>query len=49
MLFSNNSGTVNDIVFVKTTPPSPAPNLAAGALAYLKHDSMGPRGDQQPS
>ena len=26
-------------------PPPPVPKVAGGALAYLKHDAMGPRGD----
>ena len=28
-----------------TPPPAPAPNPAKGALAYLKHDALGPQGD----
>lgn len=44
-LFANNTGTLNFTVYAKKVPPKPAPNPAAGALAYLKHDSMGPRGD----
>eukprot|EP01051_Picozoa_sp_SAG22_P000015 SAG22_NODE_1_length_62449_cov_158.689270_15_plen_230_part_00 len=36
---------VNFTTFVKNRPPKPAPNLAGGALALLKHDSMGPKGD----
>jgi hypothetical protein len=32
-------------VYVKKNAPTPAPAVGGGALAYLKHDSMGPRGD----
>ena len=42
--FQNSSGTVNYTVFVKKTPPKGG-TCCGGALAYLKHDSMGPKGD----
>ena len=32
-------------VFVKNTAPAPPPSVGGGALAYLKHDSLGPHGD----
>jgi hypothetical protein len=32
-------------VYVKKVAPTPAPATGGGALAYLKHDSMGPSGD----
>ena len=44
-LFLNNSATQDSTVFVKKVGPPPAPNFANGALAYLKHDSLGPNGD----
>lgn len=31
--------------WVKKNGPTPGPPVAGGALAYLKHDSMGPHGD----
>jgi hypothetical protein len=43
-LFLNNSATVDFTVFVKKTPPKGG-TCCGGALAYLKHDSMGPKGD----
>jgi len=43
-LFINNSATVDFTVYVKKTPPKGGA-CCGGALAYLKHDSMGPKGD----
>ena len=48
--FERDAATKPFSVFVKKhwTPPPPPPkppNLAKGALAYLKHDSLGPAGD----
>ena len=44
-LFLNNTATVNFTVFVKNAPPKAAGKCCGGALAYLKHDSLGPKGD----
>jgi hypothetical protein len=45
--FEHDAATTPFTVFVKNgwAPPAPAPNVAKGALAYLKHDALGPNGD----
>ena len=45
--FENDKLTAPFAVYVKKnwSPPPPPPKVAGGALAYLKHDAMGPQGD----
>jgi len=45
--FEKDSATIPFSVYVKRgwIPPPPPPKVAGGALAYLKHDAMGPQGD----
>ena len=43
--FEKDSATTPYSVYVKKVGPKPPPEQAGGALAYLKHDSMGPAGD----
>jgi hypothetical protein len=43
--FEHDSNTRCYDVYVKKTAPTPAPSVAGGAIAYLKHDALGPHGD----
>lgn len=44
--FENDKATIPFDVYMRTNGPSPLPpGHAGGALVYLKHDAMGPRGD----
>jgi len=45
--FENDAATAPFAVYVKDgwAPAPPAPKVDGGALAYLKHDAMGPHGD----
>ena len=43
--FERDSASAPYTVYVKNRAPPPPPKKAGGALAYLKHDSLGPRGD----
>lgn len=43
--FEQDAATAPYTVYVKKNGPKPPPKAAGGALAYLKHDSLGPHGD----